>query len=624
MGSESSIKKILFGSIRKKLILSFGILAILLVILVFLTYGLNKQISNDEAYLREINVPLELMVEQVIGYDAILTGNAHEALLHAEKKEFTKVDEHKAEYDEIGLKLDNLLKFEARTLLNLSRRSWENKEKVYGYLEELDKLNLALVDLEMGAFDAMKKGDVETARSLIVTDEYEEYKKQLAEIYKKWHDEEARIAEQYRERVLVTSRNVEIYNLGLGILFIIIASIIPFIVIKNISVPVKQLTEATIEIEKGNLKARTDIKTGDEIEELSRAFNSAADKIERIEEERKQIDKAKTEFLSITSHELRSPMTPMKAQLQMLLGNYFGILNKKQKDAMDIVLRNTERLDKIIVDFLEISRIEAARLKFNFIKVNLADYIKRLKEEMDNFLPEKKIELVLKVGKLPAIEVDPDRVMQVLRNLVNNAKKFSPENSKIFITAELKNKMILFSVKDQGVGIAKNSQARIFEPFFQTDNMYQHKSGGTGLGLAICKGIVESQNGRIWFNSAEGKGTIFYFTIPLEPVRDIKPIKVLFSPVQDMEKKIKEIFIEMLGPLGATEFEDKKQEGLIEKNLLDYVQFLKRNGVINNTEEFKNRISQVFTTEAAPKEAETRNKVKRISGKDISKFIKRR
>jgi len=116
------------------------------------------------------------------------------------------------------------------------------------------------------------------------------------------------------------------------------------------------------------------------------------------------------------------------------------------------------------------------------------------------------------------IEVDPNRVSQVLRNLVNNAIKFSKENEKVIVAAEHKGNEILFSVKDFGIGIAKDAQSRIFEPFFQTEQTMSRKYGGTGLGLSICKGIVEAQNGKIWFESEKGKGTTFYFTVPLKPV----------------------------------------------------------------------------------------------------------
>ncbi|MFC1741690.1 ATP-binding protein [Nanoarchaeota archaeon] len=293
--------------------------------------------------------------------------------------------------------------------------------------------------------------------------------------------------------------------------------------------PIHTLQDATEQVEKGNFQVRVDINTGDEIEKLGDTFNKTTEALERMDEEYKEIDRAKTKFLSITSHELRSPMTAMKAEMQMLLKGYFGRLNKKQKEAVDIVLRNTTRLDDIIVDFLDISRIEAARLKFEFKKTHLEPHVKRLVKEMKGFMPEKKIKVVLNMDKLPEIEVDPNRAMQVLRNLLNNAVKFSPEKSKVVVSVAQNHEGILFSVADAGIGINEEDQKKLFEPFFQAENSMYRNYRGTGLGLAICRGIVQSQKGKIWVESALGKGSTFYFTVPFKPVKKVQPIKVIFS-----------------------------------------------------------------------------------------------
>jgi signal transduction histidine kinase len=590
-------RSFLFGSIGKKINWAFGILIVIMVLIVSITYVMNRSLEEDQNALRDVEAPLELMVQEVIGYDAILTGSAHEALLHVENGEFGKLEEHKAKYDEVGVKLDELLKVKAKAFVEKSKRTNEQREKTIFILSELDRVNSLLVDFETGAFEAMEKGDSESARGLIVINQYEGYKDELKNFYTQFGNLQAEISERYRQDILKSSRDVRMYNFILGILFLFVAVLVPFIINKKITAPIKELYASTLELERGNYNTRTKIKSGDELEELGSVFNETTERLAKLDEERKQVDKAKTEFLSITSHELRSPMTPMKAQLQMLMGDYYGKLNHKQKESVDIVLRNTDRLDRIIVDFLEISRIEAARLKFNFIRTDLEPYIKRLKEEMDGFMPEKKIAIELNVGNLPTFEVDPDRVMQVLRNLVNNSKKFSPEKGKITIYVQRKGDFVQFTVKDNGVGIKKEAQTRVFEPFYQVDNMYQHKSGGTGLGLSICKGIVESQNGRIWLNSIEGQGTTFYFTIPLTPVREMKAIRLLFSAKQDVEKKVKEIMFEMLGPIAEREFEDLKIKGILKDNLIEYINFLKNKKIIEHTEEFKNKIRLVFEGE---------------------------
>ncbi len=379
------------------------------------------------------------------------------------------------------------------------------------------------------------------------------------------------------------------------------AGFVGFLVSRSISKPIKTLHQLTQEIEKGNFTVRTDIKTADELEQLGRAFNSTTEALSRMDEERRQIDHAKTEFLSITSHELRTPMTPMKAQLQMLENEYFGKLSKQQKDSLEVVLRNADRLDKIIVDFLEISRIEAARLKFVFKETDLHAVLQETVQFMSGFAKEKNIDLVIDTQKLPIIEVDPDRLSQILRNLISNAIKFSNENSKIIIHAEKQDDHILFSIKDFGAGLTPENQIQVFEPFYQVEKTLSRKHGGTGLGLAICRGIVESQKGRIWAES-EGpdKGTTFHFTIPITPVRDIEPIKVLFSAKSDLERKIKDAFTSTLGPMGTVEFETlKNRNALWKDDLIKYIDTLTKQGIINNIrrEEFKHDITTIFGEE---------------------------
>jgi signal transduction histidine kinase len=387
-------------------------------------------------------------------------------------------------------------------------------------------------------------------------------------------------------------------------LFTIILFISGYILSRKISEPITELTKAAEAIGTGKLNVKTNITSNDEFGELGRIFNETRDILARTQKDREQIDKAKTEFLSITSHELRSPMTPMKAQMEMLLRGYFGKLNKAQKEALLITANNTTRLDKIIADFLEISRIEAARLKFNFIKVSLNDTVESVVKEMNNFMSEKNVKVELDKSNLPVMEVDPDRVSQVLRNLVNNAIKFSPDNSKVLVNVKLRGSEILFSVRDYGIGMSEDDLSRIFEPFFQAEQTIYRKYQGAGLGLAICRGIVESQGGKIWVVSKKGKGSNFYFTWPLKPVKEIKSIKLLFSSQRSVESGILEVFKEILGPLGRDEFEDLKiKHELSKEKLFKYVNILVRQGIVDKSKgiEFKAKLARVFGVEYSPK-----------------------
>jgi signal transduction histidine kinase len=364
-----------------------------------------------------------------------------------------------------------------------------------------------------------------------------------------------------------------------ALLLILIYSILLF---KSISTPFTELKRVISDLKNKKFSSKVNFERNDEFREIGESFNSTLAALSKMEEEHDQIDKVKTEFLSITSHELRSPMTPMQAQLQMLLTGYYGALNFKQSESIEIVYRNARRLDNIIQDFLEISRIEAARLKFNFIKTSLEPHILNLVKEMKGFMANKNIKIETEISNLPVMEVDPDRIIQVLRNLVNNAIKFSPSNSTITISASLNDQMVEIKVQDQGVGIAQEDQNKIFEPFFQAEqSIYSHK-GGTGLGLAIAKGIIESQKGNISLKSALKKGTTFTFTVPLKPVKDIAPIKLLFSPQTETSSKIKALLIKFLGPMGQAEYNSFSNKGINQNNFLLHLEELRKSKIIGN------------------------------------------
>jgi signal transduction histidine kinase len=401
---------------------------------------------------------------------------------------------------------------------------------------------------------------------------------------------------------------------GAALLIIILIAVntmlLGLVVSRSFTKPLKELHKATQALEKGNFNVRAYVKTNDELAQLSDAFNRSALALSKMDEERKQLDKAKSEFLSITSHELRTPITPLKAQLQMLQQEYFGKLTEKQKESLDVVLRNADRLNKIIEDFLEISRIEAARLKFSFRRTDIQETLLEIARFMEGFAKEKNIILVVTSNELPCIEVDPDRISQVLRNLIHNAIKFSPIGSRIEINTELKRDHIRFSVKDQGVGLKPDDQIRVFEPFYQVEGTLSRKYGGTGLGLTICRGIIEAQKGKIWVESNPGFGSTFYFTVPLIPVHEIEPIKVLFSQKVEIEKKLRDEFMDALGPMGIVEFNElRNKHSLGKDDLFQYISSLENQCILRHkhADVLKRNIGKIYGEEYQNEESETSN-----------------
>lgn len=312
----------------------------------------------------------------------------------------------------------------------------------------------------------------------------------------------------------------------LEFIIVLLATGFSIFISQSITRPLYKLREGTALIGKGNLDYRIKIKSTDELGELANAFNKMAENLKNSRQkikkqltelkELKELDTLKTRFLAMTSHELRSPITPMKAQLQLLLKNYFGELSKTQKKSLHTVLRNAEHLDKLIADILDISRIQAKIMKIDKRNMNLKECIELALQNMQTSANEKKIIITTKIAKLPELRADKDRLVQVLNNLIDNAIKFTPEKGKITIDAEKQKQDILIKIRDTGIGVSGENLGKLFQPFFQADSNYNRKYKGTGLGLTICKRIIEQHGGKIWVESQLGKGSTFYFTLPIK------------------------------------------------------------------------------------------------------------
>ena len=227
----------------------------------------------------------------------------------------------------------------------------------------------------------------------------------------------------------------------------------------------------------------------------------------------KEMDKMKDEFFSFAAHEIKNPLTPVKLQSQMLLKNYFGELNGQQKEGVETILWNTNRLIRLTDDILTISKMGAGVLKYEIVENNLVNIIENSFGNMELTAKEKKVNLVKKYPELlPQVLCDKDRINQVIENLIGNALKFTPENGTVTVEAKQTGNDVVISVEDTGIGISPENQEKVFNTFFQVSSKY----GGTGLGLTICKNIVEAHHGRMWVESEVGKGSKFSFTLPFK------------------------------------------------------------------------------------------------------------
>jgi len=358
-------------------------------------------------------------------------------------------------------------------------------------------------------------------------------------------------------------------DLQIAFYLILMSLVFSYILANSVITPIKKLTEGVEEIGSGNLDYRIDIRTKDEIGHLAIAFNKMTKNLkesrakleeysktlekrvdERTEELNKRIrelkdakaatlnlledmdkasrelresyqklteaDRLKDEFMNIAAHELKTPLVPIMGYLSMLRDGSLGELTREEKDSLEIISRNVDRLKKLIDDILDISKLESGAMKFEMRDVQVAEIIKNSVEDMRSYAEGKGLTIKAEIQpNLPPIQGDKNRLMQVLTDLIDNAIKFT-EKGCIVIKARREKDNILVKVKDTGIGISKENINKLFTKFYQVDSSLSRRYGGTGLGLAICKRIVEAHGGRIWVDSELGKGSTFQFTLPVK------------------------------------------------------------------------------------------------------------
>jgi PAS domain S-box-containing protein len=225
-----------------------------------------------------------------------------------------------------------------------------------------------------------------------------------------------------------------------------------------------------------------------------------------------QLANAKNKFIAVVSHELRSPLATIKEATSLVREEVLGPINDEQKDMLNITKSNIDRLGRLVNNVLIYQKIDAGKMLFDILKNDVNEITQEAYRNIILADSERKDDLVLNLApKLPRIKCDKDKIMQVLLNLISNGIKYS-ERGPIVITTQLNTREIEFSVKDSGQGIYPEEMENVFLPFSHGPG---RKTGGTGLGLAISKEIILAHNGQIWVESEFGKGSTFYFTVPL-------------------------------------------------------------------------------------------------------------
>jgi PAS domain S-box-containing protein len=231
----------------------------------------------------------------------------------------------------------------------------------------------------------------------------------------------------------------------------------------------------------------------------------------------KFIERMKSEFVSLSAHQLRTPLSAIKWSLRMLLDGDVGALSKDQRELLEKTYKSNERMINLINDLLDATRIEEGKYLYQPLYIDFAKVVEGVINSFKHEIERKnlKFEFHKPKEKLPQIKVDREKIELAIQNLLDNAIRYTPSGGKVTISLSYDKKEIEFKIQDTGIGIPKRQQVRVFSRFFRGSNAIRRETEGSGLGLYIAKNIIEAHGGRIWFESEEGKGSTFYFTLPV-------------------------------------------------------------------------------------------------------------
>jgi two-component system, NtrC family, sensor histidine kinase GlrK len=303
---------------------------------------------------------------------------------------------------------------------------------------------------------------------------------------------------------------------------VVSAVLVAFLVTKGIHRPLQRIKRMTTVVAAGDFEQRIDIHSPPELAELSQAFNHMSNEL-------KQLDEMKSGFISHVSHELRTPLASIKEADHLLLEETGGPLTDPQRRLLTMIGQSTKRLTKMIDDLLDLSKMEAGMMRYNFAPADIRPILAHGLAGIELLAGKKSLKLESDVmASPPLVRMDMFKIQQVVDNLLSNALKYCREGARIRVKADLvrspsesakgpqEGRYLRVSISDTGIGIPPEYQARIFDRFLEIQREEMPGTKGTGLGLSIARHIVKDHGGRIWVNSVPGRGSTFSFVLPLE------------------------------------------------------------------------------------------------------------
>ena len=290
-----------------------------------------------------------------------------------------------------------------------------------------------------------------------------------------------------------------------GAIAAVIALIMARWLARGMTQPLRDMAEAARRMQTGDYSTRIHTTTRDEVGQLAAAFNRMSQELDNLEASRRDL-------VANVSHELKTPITAIRAHLENLLDG----VEEPNPETVQIMLTQSERLGRLVEQLLDLSKLESGEVPLRREPVALAPLVSRVMSEIEVARSDRDVDVHSDLPEdLPAIEADPERVHQVIFNLVDNAVRFTPGGGEVRIEAHRHNGAVEVSVADTGVGIPAESLPRLFERFYRVDHARAREDGGTGIGLAIARSVVEAHGGTIRAESDPGQGSVFTFDLPI-------------------------------------------------------------------------------------------------------------
>jgi len=252
---------------------------------------------------------------------------------------------------------------------------------------------------------------------------------------------------------------------------------------------------------------------------LQQRVDNATKELRANNELLKHLDEAKDEFVSMASHQLRTPLTSVKGYISMLIEGDAGKITKNQKVLLEEAFNSSERMVRLINDFLNVSRLQTGKFMIDLKPVNLAKVVEQELDSLKTNADSRNMKFSYKIPKnLPIVNLDEGKIRQVIMNFADNSLYYSHEKSKIKVELRVDKDDVVFTIKDTGIGVPINEQAKLFTKFYRASNARKQRPDGTGVGLFMAKKVINAHGGTVVFSSMEGKGSVFGFSLPLKKV----------------------------------------------------------------------------------------------------------